>query len=87
MSTYGRQSISVDRLTRQSFPNLRETLGPLAGGDVEDKHGRGNWGNLVFAIDPEMLGPADVFKDKVQVCGCVLERISLTCARAPLFLC
>lgn len=47
----------------------RHVTGPLAGGDVEDKLGRGNWGNLVFVIDPELLGPADEFKDKVEVSG------------------
>jgi L-2-hydroxycarboxylate dehydrogenase (NAD+) len=39
--------------------------GALAGGDVEDKWARGNWGNLVLAIDPELVGPTDAFKAKV----------------------
>lgn len=41
--------------------------GALAGGDVEeDKWARGNWGNLVLAIDPSIVGPADAFKAKVE---------------------
>lgn len=43
------------------------TTGALAGGEVEKKHEQGNWGNLVIAIDPELLGPAEEFREKVQV--------------------
>ncbi len=46
--------------------------GALAGGDVEDKWARGNWGNLVLAIDPEIVGPPDVFKARVAA---VLARV------------
>ena len=41
--------------------------GALAGGEVEDKLERQNWGNLVICIDPEIIGPPEEFKDKVQV--------------------
>lgn len=40
--------------------------GALGGGDVEDKWAKANWGNLVLAIDPELLGPRDAFVAKVQ---------------------
>jgi len=53
------------------WPNNYVT-GPLAGGEVEDKLGRGNWGNLVFVIDPELLGPIAEFKAKVQI---LLQRV------------
>lgn len=46
--------------------------GALGGGDVEDKWAGGNWGNLVLAIDPELLGPRDAFAAKVQA---VLARV------------
>jgi hypothetical protein len=59
--------------------------GALAGGDVEDKLGRNNWGNLVLAIDPEMLGPSEAFREKVEVraggvagvCVCVCVCVSV----------
>ncbi len=41
--------------------------GALAGGDVEEKWARGNWGNLVLAIDPEVLGQSlEAFTAKVE---------------------
>jgi len=41
--------------------------GALAGGDVEEKWARGNWGNLVLAIDPEVLGQSlGAFTAKVE---------------------
>lgn len=40
--------------------------GALAGGDVEDKWARENWGNLVVALDPAIVGPADAFKAKIE---------------------
>ncbi len=41
--------------------------GALAGGDVEDKWQRENWGNSVLAIDPEVLGqPLAAFTAKVE---------------------
>lgn len=47
--------------------------GALAGGDVEKKWQRGNWGNLVLAIDPEVLGQSlKEFTEKVEV---VLRRV------------
>lgn len=47
--------------------------GALAGGDVEDKWERENWGNLILAIDPEVLGqPLDAFTEKVEK---LLERV------------
>lgn len=47
--------------------------GALAGGDVEDKWQRKNWGNLILTIDPEVLGqPLGEFTDKV---GKLLERV------------
>lgn len=47
--------------------------GALAGGDVEEKWERGNWGNLVLAIDPEVLGQSlKGFTAKVEA---VLKRV------------
>lgn len=47
--------------------------GALAGGDVEEKWERGNWGNLVLAIDPEVLGQSlKGFAAKVEA---VLKRV------------
>jgi len=47
--------------------------GALAGGDVEEKWERRNWGNLVLAIDPEVLGQSlKGFTAKVEA---VLKRV------------
>lgn len=41
-------------------------IGALAGGEVEHKWEKGNWGNLVLAIDPELVGPLGAFTQKVE---------------------
>lgn len=46
--------------------------GPLVGAAVADKLAEKNWGNLVVALDPGLLGSADAIKAKMQV---VLERV------------
>ena len=39
--------------------------GALAGGAVLDKHGARNWGNLLIAVSPSLLGSGDAFRQKV----------------------
>ncbi|GIL55171.1 hypothetical protein Vafri_10770 [Volvox africanus] len=46
--------------------------GPLVGAAVADKLEERNWGNLVVAIDPGLLGDKDEIKRRVQV---VLDRV------------
>ena len=41
--------------------------GPLVGAAVADKLEEKNWGNLVVAIDPGLLGEPDEIKRRVQV--------------------
>lgn len=41
--------------------------GPLVGAAVADKLEERNWGNLVLAIDPQLLGEPDVIKARTQV--------------------
>eukprot|EP00388_Colpodella_angusta_P001820 GDKJ01005475.1.p1 GENE.GDKJ01005475.1~~GDKJ01005475.1.p1 ORF type:complete len:337 (+),score=67.37 GDKJ01005475.1:76-1086(+) len=43
-----------------------ELLGAMAGGDVLDKKNRQNWGSIVIAIDPNILGEADLFFQGVE---------------------
>ena len=40
--------------------------GALAGGDVEEKRARRNWGTTVLAIDPDILGGGAAFLDSVE---------------------
>ncbi|KAG2435866.1 hypothetical protein HXX76_007061 [Chlamydomonas incerta] len=46
--------------------------GPLVGAAVADKLEEKNWGNLVVAIDPGLLGEPDEIKRRVQI---VLDRV------------
>jgi hypothetical protein len=41
--------------------------GPLVGAAVADKLEERNWGNLLLAVDPELLGDADVIRARTQV--------------------
>lgn len=41
--------------------------GPLVGAAVADKLEAKNWGNLVLAVDPELLGDRDAIKARTQV--------------------
>eukprot|EP00879_Flechtneria_rotunda_P019986 GHRR01021013.1.p1 GENE.GHRR01021013.1~~GHRR01021013.1.p1 ORF type:complete len:769 (+),score=330.87 GHRR01021013.1:305-2611(+) len=46
--------------------------GPLVGAAVADKLEERNWGNLLLAVDPELLGDKDVIKARTQM---VLNRV------------
>ncbi|KXZ54908.1 hypothetical protein GPECTOR_4g980 [Gonium pectorale] len=46
--------------------------GPLVGAAVADKLAERNWGNLVLALDPGLLGEPEALKQRVQV---VLDRV------------
>lgn len=46
--------------------------GSLAGAAVLDKAAARDWGNLIVALDPEILGPANEFKARVDT---VLSRV------------
>jgi hypothetical protein len=41
--------------------------GPLVGAAITDKLGAKNWGNLLLAIDPDLLGDREEIKQRVQV--------------------
>lgn len=41
--------------------------GALPGADMEDKHNKHNWGSLVIAIDPKILGPVEGFQERAEV--------------------
>jgi hypothetical protein len=41
--------------------------GPLVGAAVADKLEAKNWGNLVLAVDPELLGDRDTIRSRTQV--------------------
>ena len=43
--------------------------GPLVGAAVADKMGSKNWGNLVIAIDPALLGDAEAIRARTQARG------------------
>jgi hypothetical protein len=43
--------------------------GPLVGAAVADKLEERNWGNLVVALDPGLLGEPEEVKRRVQVRG------------------
>lgn len=45
--------------------------GPLVGAAVADKLSEKNWGNLVVALDPGLLGDKEVIKQRMQM---VLDR-------------
>lgn len=45
--------------------------GPLVGAAVADKLAEKNWGNLVLALDPGLLGNAEDIKSKMQVRWCM----------------
>jgi LDH2 family malate/lactate/ureidoglycolate dehydrogenase len=45
--------------------------GPLVGAAVADKLTERNWGNLIVALDPGLLGDKQVIKERMQV---VLDR-------------
>lgn len=53
--------------------------GPLVGAAVADKLEEKNWGNLVVAIDPGLLGDVDEIKRRVQVGGEAWERAGVVC--------
>lgn len=46
--------------------------GPLVGAAVADKLEQRNWGNLLLAVDPELLGDAESIRARTQV---VLDRV------------
>ena len=41
--------------------------GPLVGGAVQDKLGSRNWGNLMIALDPAILGNPEKILQDVQL--------------------
>ena len=41
--------------------------GPLVGGAVQDKLGSKNWGNLMIALDPAVLGDPNQILHNVQL--------------------
>ena len=41
--------------------------GPLVGGAVQDKLGSKNWGNLMIALDPSMMGEPPAILHNVQL--------------------
>lgn len=41
--------------------------GALTGADMEDKAQRRNWGSLVIAIDPAVMGPDNDFKERAMI--------------------
>jgi LDH2 family malate/lactate/ureidoglycolate dehydrogenase len=41
--------------------------GPLVGAAVADKLEERNWGNLLLAVDPELLGDAELIRARTQV--------------------
>ncbi len=41
--------------------------GPLVGGAVEDKLGSKNWGNLMIALDPKIMGDRKKILHDVQL--------------------
>jgi len=43
--------------------------GPLVGAAVADKLEAKNWGNLVIAVDPELLGDREAIRARTQVRG------------------
>ena len=44
--------------------------GPLVGGAVQDKLGSKNWGNLMIALDPAIMGnPAKILQDVQLMLG------------------
>jgi LDH2 family malate/lactate/ureidoglycolate dehydrogenase len=66
--------LSFDRSHKGSALGLIVELlaGPLAGAAVADKAASRDWGNLVVAVDPELLGSAAEFRVRV---GDVLRRV------------
>lgn len=66
--------LSFDRTHKGSALGLIVELlaGPLAGAAIAEKKAARNWGNLIVAVDPELLGPADEFRSRV---GDVLRRV------------
>lgn len=66
--------VSFDRSHKGSALGLIVELlaGPLAGAAVADKAKARDWGNLVVAVDPELLGPASEFAERVKT---VLARV------------
>jgi len=59
--------LSFDRSHKGSALGLIVELlaGPLAGAAVKDKAAARNWGNLVLAVDPALLGSAEEFRNRV----------------------
>jgi LDH2 family malate/lactate/ureidoglycolate dehydrogenase len=43
--------------------------GPLVGAAVADKLEAKNWGNLVIAVDPDLLGDREAIRQRTQVGG------------------
>ena len=41
--------------------------GALTGASMEDKHASKNWGSLILAIDPKVLGPLEQFQENAEV--------------------
>mmetsp|Transcript_25253 Transcript_25253/g.30576 ORF Transcript_25253/g.30576 Transcript_25253/m.30576 type:complete len:311 (-) Transcript_25253:220-1152(-) len=46
--------------------------GALVGAAVEGKHQAKNWGNMMLAIDPQLLGPSEDFEERLHI---VLNRV------------
>ena len=73
-----RKHIREAMSNKTSWPTKRYALmveliaGPLVGGAHMDKRNAKNWGNLVIAINPAMLGDAATF---YRSAGEVLERV------------
>ncbi|GFH27677.1 uncharacterized protein HaLaN_26040, partial [Haematococcus lacustris] len=59
---------SFDRGTKGSGLGIMVELlaGPLVGAAVSDKLQEANWGNLVVAVDPALLGDPQVIKQRVR---------------------
>ncbi|KAJ9512528.1 hypothetical protein QJQ45_018970 [Haematococcus lacustris] len=72
---------SFDRGTKGSGLGIMVELlaGPLVGAAVSDKLQEANWGNLVVAVDPALLGDPQVIKLRVRA---VLDRVK-GAARLP----
>jgi LDH2 family malate/lactate/ureidoglycolate dehydrogenase len=57
--------------------------GPLVGAAVADKLEAKNWGNLVLAVDPELLGDRDAIRARTQVRG-LMGRVGCVAAAVPM---
>ena len=52
--------------------------GALTGAAMTDKHNKQNWGSLIIAIDPSILGPVESFQDRsMEMCNRVKHAMRL----------